>query len=120
MEFGLSGAFAGTLQARINVVFRGVVNFPWFQQWNALVSESARACQHNFDSFPATVPGRAGSDVARPLHSAMRQRARAVGAKSVRTDRHLSPIAKILTPASVSMVLAEPWDEASDLAQISA
>jgi hypothetical protein len=51
MEFGLSGVFAGTLQGRINVVFPGVVNFPWFQQWNALVSESAGACQHNFDSF---------------------------------------------------------------------
>jgi len=24
------------------------------QRWNALVSESARACQHNFDSLPAT------------------------------------------------------------------
>ena len=50
----------------------------------------------------------------RPLHSAMRQRARAVGAKSVRTDRHLSPIAKILTPASVSRVSAVVWDEVSE------
>ena len=58
MEFGLGGPFAGTLQRRINVVFPSVVNFPWFQQWNALLSESACACQHNFDSFPATAHAR--------------------------------------------------------------
>ena len=36
MEFGLSGDFASTLQGCINAVFPGVVNFPWFQQWNPL------------------------------------------------------------------------------------
>ena len=35
-------------------------------------------------------------------------------AKAARTDpRHLSPIAKILTQASVSRVSAEAWNEAS-------
>ena len=44
------------------------------------------------------------------------------GAKSIQGPiaHHLSPIAKILAPASVSMVSAEAWDEASDLAKISA
>jgi hypothetical protein len=49
MEFGLSGSFADTL---VNVS-------TWISQWwNALVSESGRACQHNFDSFLATAPPR--------------------------------------------------------------
>ena len=44
------------------------------------------------------------------------------GSKSVEGPiaHHLSPIAKILASASVSMVSAEAWDEASDLAQFSA
>ena len=51
ISFSLDGVwtewgFRRHARKRINVVFRGVVNFPWFQQWNALVSESARACQH--------------------------------------------------------------------------
>ena len=54
----------------------------------------------------------------RPLHSAMRQRARAVVRSRSATAHHLSSIAKILGPASVSMVSAEAWDEASDLAKI--
>ena len=86
---------------RINVVFPGVVNFPWFQQWNALLSESARACQHNFDSFPATAHSTRGSDVVRPLHSAMRQRARAaVRSRSGPIAHQLSPIAKIFALAN--------------------
>jgi hypothetical protein len=35
MKFGLSGAFADTLEGA-STQFPGVVNFPWFQQWNAL------------------------------------------------------------------------------------
>ena len=57
----------------------------------------------------------------RPLHSAMRQRARAVvRSRSGPIAHHLSPIAKILAPASVSMVSAAAWDEASVIAQASA
>jgi hypothetical protein len=44
-EFGLSGSFADTLESVST----------WISQWwNALVSESGRACQHNFDSFWAS------------------------------------------------------------------
>ena len=99
MEFGLSGDFAGTLQGRVNVVFPSVVNFPWLQQWNALVSESAGACQHNFDSFPRL---RTPREIGRRETAAQRAAAACArgGAKSVRTDpRHLSLIAKSLIPA---------------------
>jgi len=113
MESGLSGAFAGTLQGRINVVFPGAVNFPWFQQWNAFVSESAGACQHNFDSFPATAHSTWGSDVVRPLHSAMRQRARTVvRSRSEPIAHHLSPIAKKLRLVKIATVSAAVWGEA--------
>src|SRR4029077_16098940 len=99
MESGLSWAFAGTLQVRINVVFQGAVSFPWFQQWNAFVSESACACQHNFDSFPRL---RTPREIGRRETAAQRAAAACArgGAKSVRIDpQHLSPIAKILAPA---------------------
>ena len=59
ISFSLDGVwtewcFRWHAKRRINVVFRGVVNFPWFQQWNALFYLNPQACQHNFDSFPAT------------------------------------------------------------------
>ena len=55
----------------------------------------------------------------RRLQSAMWQRARAVMRSRSGTDpHHLSPIVKILAPASVATVSAEAWDEASDLAKI--
>src|SRR4029077_19319882 len=85
MESGLSWAFAGTLQVRINVVFQGAVSFPWFQQWNAFVSESACACQHNFDSFPRL---RTPREMERRETAAQRAAAACArsGAKSVRID----------------------------------
>ena len=49
MEFGLSGSFADTLES---------VSMWISQWWNALVSESGRACQHNFDSFFGECPSR--------------------------------------------------------------
>ena len=66
-------------------------------------------------------PRHAGSDVVRPLHSAMRQRARAVmRSRSGPIPHHLSPIAKILAPASDSMVSVAAWGEAWVNAQASA
>ena len=56
----------------------------------------------------------------RRLHSAMRQRARAVMRSRSGTDPHpLSPIAKILLRASLSTVSVAAWDEASVIAQAS-
>jgi hypothetical protein len=56
ISFSLDGVWAESWlllnrPRRINTVFPGVVNFPWAQQWNALVSESASACQYSFDLF---------------------------------------------------------------------
>jgi hypothetical protein len=33
------------------VISPGVVKFPWFQQWNALVPEPAKTCQQYFENI---------------------------------------------------------------------
>jgi hypothetical protein len=58
-------------------------------------------------------PTPAGSDVVRRLHSAMRQRARAVVRSRSGTDPHpLSPIAKKLRLVKIATVSAAVWGEA--------
>jgi len=107
MEF-VSGAFADTLEGVSARAF-GVVDFHTLQRWNTLLPESARACQHYFDFSSRWRPR---TEWLR--RSARWLRVRAVMRKAARTDpRHLSPIAKILTQASVSRVSAEAWNEAS-------
>ena len=100
MEFGLGGSFADTL---VNVS-------TWISQWwNALVSDSGRGCQHNFNSFSAT----AHPDVVRRLHNAMAAACAQwceVGQGPI--AHYLQPSARILAPASVATVLARVWDEA--------
>ena len=102
--------------------FPGLVNFPWFQQWSALVSKSACACQHYFYSFPATADATRDTEVVRPTAAALDAAGAAAPDNVCQLGQgpiapnHLSPIAKILASASVSMVAAEAWDAASDLA----
>src|SRR5207249_5257240 len=36
---------------RSDVISPGMVNFPGFQQWNALVPEPAKTCQHYFEKI---------------------------------------------------------------------
>jgi hypothetical protein len=119
MESGLSGAFAGTLQVRINVVFLGAVSFPWFQQWNAFVSESAHVCQHNFDSFLRL---RAPRAIGRRETAAQRAAATCArsGAKSAKTD----PSAPVTDRENVALVTiatveATVWGEAERTDELS-
>ena len=58
-----------------------------FQEWNALVSEAARKCQHYFDSFPAPAHVTTGRRDATPRRDAAA--CTRSGAKSARTDRSL-------------------------------
>jgi hypothetical protein len=110
MEFGIEWCFADTQNVST-----------WISQWwNAFVSESARACQYNFESFPAIYPRHKVSDLVRPLHNVMQQRAPAVGAKSVR-NRSSSPVGDRENAGSGerSMVSVPAWDEVSVIAQAS-
>jgi hypothetical protein len=105
MEFGLSGSFADTM---VNVS-------TWISQWwNALVSESGRACQHNSDSFSATAhptrdPTRRETTAQRDGGSVRAQWCE-VGQGPI--AHYLQPSARILAPMSVATVLARVWDEA--------
>jgi hypothetical protein len=116
MEFGLSGAFADTLESVSTWISPGLIIFPGCNSGTPLLSESARACQHNFDSFPATA--HATRDCTSDDRAARRGSVHAtwceVGHGPI--AHHLSPIAKILAPASVVTVSAEAWDEASVVA----
>ena len=84
-----------------------------FQRWNALVSESARACQYNFDSF-LRLPTAHG--IARckttPQRDAGNVRAQWCEVDQGPIAHYLQLSARILVPASVATVLARVWDEA--------
>ena len=119
MEFGLSGDFAGTLQGRINVVLPGVVNFPWFHSGTPLYLNPQARVNTILTHFLRL---RTPRGIGRRETAAQRDAAACTrnGAKSARTDpHHLSPIVKILAPASVPTVSAEGWDEAWVLPQFS-
>ena len=67
--------------------------------------------------MPATAHAMRGSDVVRPLHSAMRLRARAVMRSRLGPfANHLSPIATMFTLTKTAMASAEAWDAALPMA----
>ena len=72
-----------------------MVNFPWVQQWNALVPESDEACQHYFwasiGAGRRTQRGSVVRSTGHPIAAAVSLQ-KSTSAKSVRTDRS-SPVA---------------------------
>ena len=104
---------------RINVSSPGLVNFPKLQWWNALLPESARACQHYFDSFLRL---RTTQDVDIRKRTAQREMAACTrtGVKSVRTDRS-SPVAdrENVALAKITTFEAAVWAEAERTDELS-
>jgi hypothetical protein len=94
MKCGLGGAFADTLEGEPAWMSPGVVIFPKLQQWNALVSDFAKTCQHYFDSFRAKYTARYASG---HRETTRWQHVTAAFTQSARTNpHHLPTIVKML------------------------
>ena len=108
MEFGAEWGFRGHAQERINVVFR-----VWLISLGSTVERLLYLNPHErvntiLTHFLRLRHATRDSDVVRPLHSALRQRARAVVRSRIRTDPS-APVADRENLGSGRALLRSRW-----------